>query len=71
MPVVATPPEQPATPVVGGGQLVDELARDVRHRALQCAMQYSQWLDGVTPELFWHYVAVFERYIRTGERGAA
>lgn len=68
IPVAAVPPSQPATPPPPSA---GSAARDVRHRALQCAIQYAQGVDGCTVADFWHYVAVFERYIGTGERGAA
>lgn len=48
---------------------IDARAREVRQRALQCAIQHAAGVPNCTVSDFWHYVAVFERYISTGESG--
>lgn len=65
---IPTPPTQPATPP--DRTAIDARAREVRQRALQCAIQHAAGVPNCTVSDFWHYVAVFEHYISTGESGA-
>lgn len=67
IPVAMTPPTQPAMPPGAAVQYEQEaVARDVRHRAVQCAIGYAEAQLAVTVGQFWSAVDAFEQYIRTG-----